>query len=125
MWTDLARLGATSDWKNPKLGRYMTADVLSSWSTTLAQNKRQGLVLRGATKDAPRVVSVSPAEQPTRVEIADCVDDGDWLQYVAATGKPANDTPGGRHRSEAVVTYDTGWQRWLVSQQMIGEVGSC
>lgn len=125
MWSDLTRLGATSDWKNPELGRYMTGDVLSSWSTTLAQNKRLGLVLRGSTKDEPRVLSVSPADQPTHVEIADCVDDTRWLQYSAATGKLANNSPGGRHRSEALVTYDAGWQRWLVSQQMIGEVGSC
>ncbi len=125
MWNDLVRLGATSDWKNPEMGRYMTGGVLSSWSTSLAKNKRDGLVLRGSTKDMPRVVSVSPAGQPTRVEIADCVSDSNWLQYVATTGKVANATPGGWRRSEAVVSYDTDWERWLVSQQVIGEVGSC
>jgi hypothetical protein len=125
MWNDLVLLSKTSDWKNPEMGRYMTGDVLSSWSSSIAQNKAEGLVVLGTPRTAPYVFRLSPSAQPSTVEVADCVDDSNWLQYLAATGKLADHDPGGRHWSEAAVTFDPTWQRWLVSQQLIGRRGSC
>ncbi|WP_152628042.1 hypothetical protein [Streptacidiphilus neutrinimicus] len=125
MWSDLARLGGTSDWRNPELGRYMTGDVLSNWSSSFALNKRQGLVLLGTPVSTPRVFSVAPSDHPNTVEIADCVDMRNWLQYGASTHRLADSVPGGRHWSEAAVTFDPRWQRWLVSQQLLGKKGSC
>ncbi len=125
MWQDLIAVSAISDFMAPRLMAHMLDQPLTDWAQQFATEKRKGIVASGRPVWDPEVVSVSPSGKPDRVEIADCIDSTNWLQVYAATGKPVNNVPGGRHRSEAVATIDPVTGSWLVTQQVYGKVGSC
>jgi hypothetical protein len=105
--------------------QHMLYQPLTDWAQQFADSKRDGVVSAGQPTWSPEVVSVTPAVKPNRVEIADCVDATHWLQVHAASGKPVDDVPGGRHRSEAAVTFVSVTQSWMVTQQVYGKAGSC
>jgi hypothetical protein len=125
MWDDLIAVAAISDFKDPRLIQHMMGQPLTDWAQQFADSKRDGVVSAGRPTWSPEVVSVTPADKPNRVEIADCVDDSHWPHVYKATGKLVDNVPGGRHRSEAAVTFDPVSQRWMVTQQVHGTVGSC
>ena len=125
MWDDLIAVAAISDFKDPRLMQHMLYQPLTDWAQQFADSKRDGIVAAGRPTWSPEVVSVTPKDKPNRVEIADCVDATDWLQVHAASGKPVDDVPGGRHRSEAAVTFVAVTQSWMVTQQIYGKAGSC
>lgn len=125
MWNTLVKLGRTSDWKNPHLGEFMLYQPLTNWSSAFEEDKSKGIVTLGPLSWRPETVSVLPAEHPTRVVISDCLDATKWLRYYAKTGKLIDNVPGGRHRTDAVVTFDDVWQRWVVTQQIIRKAGTC
>ncbi|MFC1437999.1 hypothetical protein ABUW04_06980 [Streptacidiphilus sp. N1-10] len=125
MWDDLIAVAAISDFKDPRLMQHMLYQPLTDWAQQFADSKRDGVVSAGRPIWSPEVVSVTPAVKPNRVEIADCVDATHWLQVHAASGKPVDDVPGGRHRSEAAVTFVSVTQSWMVTQQIYGKAGSC
>ena len=126
MWAELVTIGKTSDWNNPKIGEYLSGQPLSNWTSSFASDKHKGYITLGQPTLNPRVVSVTPTDSPTRVEIADCFDNSGWIQYLASSGAPVdNKRSGGRIRTEAALTFDPVWQRWMVTQQIFGKVGSC
>jgi hypothetical protein len=125
MWRDLAQLGRTAAYSDPRMAEYMIDQPLTDWTKQFAKDKHNGVVALGQPQLAPRVVSVTPADHPTRVEIADCFDNSHWLQYYSATGKLVDNKPGGRFRTEAAVTLDPRRRGWVVSQQIFGLMGSC
>jgi hypothetical protein len=125
MWNTLVELARTSDWKNPRLGEFMLYQPLTTWSSSFAKDKRRGIIALGRPTWQPRVVSVDPSGRPTRVVISDCLDDSKWLRYYASSQELIDNVPGGRHRTDAAVTFDTTWQRWVVTQQLIRAVGTC
>jgi hypothetical protein len=125
MWDDLVAVAVISDFKDPRLMQHMLYQPLTDWAQQFADSKRDGVVSAGRPTWNPEVVSVTPADKPTRVEIADCVDDSKWLRIRKTTGKPIDNVPGGRHRSEAAVTFVAVTQSWMVTQQIYGKTGSC
>ena len=125
MWEDLIALGATSDYKNPQMAAHMVYQPLTDWMQQFASDSGHGIVTSGRPTWTPEVVSVTPATDPTHVEIADCLDDSHWLRVYAATGRPVDNIPGGRHRTESIVSFVQLTNSWMVTQQMHGKEGSC
>ncbi len=123
MMRDVTAVAATSDYKNPRLAAHMTAQALSFWTTTLANQQAKGLVSRGAPQWSPRVTKVIPDEHPDRVEVADCLDDSAWLKYKP-DGTAADDVAGGKHVSAAAIVRKADGS-WVVDQQVIGAIGTC
>ncbi|MEW1864611.1 hypothetical protein AB0399_30295 [Streptomyces sp. NPDC088194] len=62
-----------------------------------------GLVMKGAPKNDPKVTSAIPSTAPTTVLISDCGDSSHWLKYRADSGKLADSDPGGRQSITAEV----------------------
>lgn len=123
MMRDVTAVAATSDYKDPRLAAHMTAQALSFWTTTLADQQAKGLVSRAAPQWSPRVTKVSPDECPDRVEVADCLDDSAWLKYKP-DGTVADDVAGGKHASAAAIVRKPDGL-WVVDQQVIGAIGTC
>jgi hypothetical protein len=124
MWADYAAASTTSDWQSPKLGQYATGIALSTISRGLYADHYNGLVSRGAPVLHPTVSSVEPLNNPTKVMITDCGDSTHWLQYRAANGQLADNTPGGRRLINATVQKqaDGGWK---VTDFGVHDLGSC
>ena len=125
MWQDLTALGATSDYKNPRMAAHMVAQPLTEWMQQFADNARQGVVDIGRPAWHPEVVSVTPPTQPTRVEIADCIDDSNWTQVYESSGEKVNGAAGERFRSEALVRFVPLTNSWMVTQEIFGKAGTC
>ncbi|WP_329562066.1 hypothetical protein [Kitasatospora sp. NBC_01266] len=123
MMQDITALAATSDYKNPRLASHMTGQPLTYWTKALIDQHTKGLVSHGAPVWNPRVTKVTPADQPDRVEVADCLDGTHWLKYKL-DGQLADDVPGGKHISAAAITRQPDGS-WQVDQQLIGAVGTC
>ena len=70
----------------------------------------------------PQVVSVSPPTDPTQVDIVDCFNDTNWLNYKVSGGLQ-NNVPGGRHHTTATVEDTAGV--WKVAELQVGVAGTC
>lgn len=84
----------------------------------LKKAKKEKLVSKGAPLVDPEVVSAIDSE----VELRDCVDDRNWLQYKL-DGELKNNVPGGHFRTDATVNRVGGV--WKVSYLYMHEAGSC
>jgi hypothetical protein len=124
MWQDFVSAGTTSDWQSPKLGQYATGIALTNMSRSLYADHYNGLVTKGDPTYEPAVSSVDPPDNPNKIVITDCSDDSRWLKYKAATGQPADDTPGGRHLINAIVQKQADGS-WKVSEYGVHEAGTC
>jgi hypothetical protein len=122
MWTAAQHAGLTSDAQDPLLPLYAAGTALQIVTGSLADDKRNHRVTRGHLMIAPTVASATPLDSPVTVNIADCVDDSDWLKYNASGGLADKD-PGGRHHTTAVVQHLGGWK--VVSFALDGRIGSC
>jgi hypothetical protein len=123
MWADWVAVAATSDYQNPRLAQHLSGDAYSMVYKAVYVNKSNGLVGRGQPALSPWLSAATPADSPTRITILDCTDDSRWLRYTL-DGKPNNDTPGGRHRTEALLLLNAGGV-WKVDQLLIQEIGTC
>lgn len=123
MWQDMAMAARTSDAESPLLGRYAAGKALDMLVSSLAADRREGVVARGGIVLTPRVSKVSLEQRPPTVEITDCGDDSDWLKYKQGTNELKNNVPGGRHAMGATVAQvGAGWKVVTFYAQ---EVGSC
>jgi hypothetical protein len=120
MWADFVTAAQTADWKYPPLGEHATGAALAQMVHGLHGQRQKGLVTKGPPPSfAPEIVKVAS----TSADVRDCVDDTHWVNYIAATGKLENNTPGGRRLVLAHVEARGGW--WSVTGYSVGAVGSC
>jgi hypothetical protein len=124
MWLNMAAAAETSDWQSPLLSEYATGNALTTMSRGLYANHAVGRVSRGRPTLSPTVAGVEPSDAPTRVQISDCGDSTNWLQYDAATGVLVDDVPGGRRAISAVVDKQADGS-WAVSDFAVQELGTC
>lgn len=124
MWKDFVAAGRSSDWQAPGLGRHATGIALQKLTRGLYTDHQNGVVTRGEPVLDPRVSSVEPATNPTKVVVTDCGDSTNYLKYDATTGQLADDEPGGRRLINATVESQPDGS-WKVSDFGIHEVGSC
>lgn len=124
MWNDFVAAAATSDWRSPKLGQYATGLALSTLSRGLYADHASGVISRGdPTHDIQRS-SVDSSTDPKTVVITDCSDSSHALKYNARTGRPADDSPGGRHLIIATVRVQSDGT-WKVVDFGVQGVGTC
>lgn len=103
MWRDMAQAATAPDWKSPRLADHASGDALSTVSRGMYADHVNGLVMKGAPKNAPKVTPAIPSTASTTVLISDCGDSSHWLKYRAGSGKLADSDPGGRQSITAEV----------------------
>ena len=124
MWQDFGNAAATSDWQSPKLGQHATGLALSTLSRGLYADHYNGLVSKGNPTHQAQVSSVDTELDTRKVIVADCSDSTNALKYYAATGQPANDSPGGRRQINATVQKQSDGS-WKVADFGVQGVGTC
>ncbi len=124
MWRDFATAGHTSNWKSPALAAHATGDALLQMSRGLYADHYNGLITKGYPVDHPTVTKATPATAPTTILISDCGDSSHWLQYVAKTGKLADDIPGGRQAITAEAKKQPNGS-WKIDRFAVQGVGTC
>jgi hypothetical protein len=122
MWDAFVEAGKVSDPDAPDLRKYASDQALRLIVNALATNREQKEVILGELVLDPKVTALTPAEDPTKATILDCVNDEKWLEHKASGGL-ANDEPGGRHRTTA--TVDRTAEGWRVSSFILEEAGTC
>jgi len=123
LWRAMAEAGEVPDPDAPELRRFAVGDALARVVGTLVFDRENGLVTRGAPVTAPSVVSATPADAPTEVNLVDCGDSTNWTTHKKSTGAQVSPDPRGRRHITAVVTSTDG--AWKVSSFNVGEIGSC
>lgn len=105
------------------LQKYAAGSALTTLNKGLALNKSEGVVTKGNPQLSPSPVSASPSEDPSTVDISDCLDDSNWLLYKAE-GQLADNIPGGHRKVNAQVTKNTdGWRVSSIATQGVGTCG--
>jgi hypothetical protein len=106
-----------------ELSKYATGSALQVLAKGLADNKMKGLHSQGTPGiDPPRVTEIAPANDPTTVKVAGCVDDTHWQLYNSK-GQLADTSPSGRRGTSAQI--DKGAGTWKVTALAIQGVGTC
>jgi hypothetical protein len=123
MWNAYAAAGEVADPTHGDVAQYATGDALESLTGALDGYRKKGQVMKGRPALTPRVVSRSPGDPVSRLEVKDCADTTTWLVYDKS-GDLINDVPGGR-RSIGATVIDTGNGVWKVSLFGAREVGTC
>jgi hypothetical protein len=122
MWAAYERAGVEANPDDPELARYATGDALSTLEGGLKGMRSRDQVAKGSVVLAPEVISLSPADVPSEVEIRDCADTSKALLYRREGGL-VNDVPGGHRQVLATVKATNGI--WKVASFGVHEVGSC
>lgn len=122
MWADVTIASRTADYQSPLLPQHAAGQALSTFVRNLYTFQHEGLVIKGAPVVHPQVVSMSPTTDPTAVDIVDCFNDTNWLDYKASGGLQ-NNVPGGHRRVTATVEGMGGI--WKVTQITVGAEGTC
>ena len=123
MWADYEDAARTADYKDQQLTRHATNAALGAMVQSLYALQRQGLVIRGTLITNPTIADMVPADAPTQIDVKDCASDVNWLQYVAATGKPKDGAHGGHRIVTARVTKQ--YNLWRVANYQVQPEGTC
>ncbi len=122
MWRAYATASNTGDPQSPDLAKYAAGSALTTLVNGLTNNKSKGLTSKGNPQLAPVQTGFNPADAPTTVTVADCLDDSHWLLYKS-NGELEDNTPGGRHKVVATVNRING--EWKVIAFAESGVGTC
>lgn len=122
MWTAFAKAATTANPDEPDLRRYAEGDALKAIVSALYTDRAEGEVGRGAPMITPTATDAAPTSTPTSVSISDCVDARNWLIYYKSGGL-VDKTPGGKHRTTAVVRQANG--TWKVDTFALEGSGTC
>ncbi|GAA1291621.1 hypothetical protein GCM10009634_44050 [Saccharothrix xinjiangensis] len=124
MWHAFAFAGKTSDWQSAALGKHATGVALNNLTRGLYADHHNGLVTKGEARHEAKAVSVEPADNPTKIMIADCSDSTEASKYRADNGRLADDTPGERRLINGQVELQVD-RSWKVTDFAVHEVGTC
>lgn len=107
-----------SDAASPLLNDHANGGALELMKYGLKKAKKEEVVVKGAVRLAPQIVSATQGE----VSLRDCVDGTNWLQYKL-NGERKNDVPGTHRKADAKVERDG--EGWKVSHLYLYEAGTC
>ncbi|MFB9443043.1 hypothetical protein Dvina_51475 [Dactylosporangium vinaceum] len=124
MWRAYQTALAVPDPASSELAKYATGDALKNLTSGLQSVKDQGLKGEGQIVTSPRVVGAAPANQPTSVDLEDCLDDSGSKLLRASPGPAFSDKPGGRRLTKATVQRQPDGT-WKVTSFGAREVGTC
>ncbi|MFC7306814.1 hypothetical protein ACFQVC_21600 [Streptomyces monticola] len=118
MWDDAVFAARTSDAKHPRLDDHAAGEALQLLRHMMESGKKQSVVTKGKLSLSPEVTTV----KGSTVEITDCADTTNWLQYKP-DGSLKNQRPGGHRRIDATAVERKG--AWQVKKFYVHEVGTC
>jgi hypothetical protein len=124
MWQAYDEALRIPDPSSPALSRYATGEALRVLVSGLTSVKDKGLRGAGSVTVSPRVTEFSPAQEPVRVLVQDCMDSSGSRLVRASPGPPYTDTPEGRRRCVAELRRQ-GDGSWKVTKFGLGAVGTC
>jgi hypothetical protein len=123
MWDAYAVAAETADHTTDRLAPFATGDALLVLIRGLTRAHEDGVVSRGRPVTSARVVEATPAVDPARITILDCLDTTDWLQYRESTRELVDDASGGRRETTAVLTGAN--EAWIVTDLQVRGLGTC
>lgn len=123
MWEAYAVAAETADHTTDQLAPFATGEALLVLIRGLTDAHEEGVVSRGRPVTDARIVEVTPAADPTRITIVDCLDTTDWLEYQESTGELVDDVPGGRRETTAVLAGAN--EAWIVTDLHVRGLGTC
>jgi hypothetical protein len=123
MIADWVSAALTANYQDPVLAHHMSGSALSQVTRHLAVEQSEGVVVLGT----PVISDITfgqevPAGSSTEIVINSCVDASNWLEYTT-DHHLYNDTPGGRHKTQALAEETSG--TWKISQYASNAVGTC
>jgi len=122
MWHAFVEAAKTSNPEDPTLTTYTSDNALTLIVNALTRNRAAAEVTKGDVVLDPQVVGFKPPQNPTEVNVQDCVDSRNWLKYKASGGL-VDDEPGAKHRTTATVTKNA--DGWKVSAFTLLGGGTC
>lgn len=124
MWVTYQWAARTPDPLDPNLSRYAAGDALHTLTDALRLLQREGPGRTGSVELHPSATFAAPPDDPTRVEISDCIDTTDSHLGPAIPGSGYSPAPGGRRRCLATVHRQADGM-WRVTRIDTQEVGTC
>jgi hypothetical protein len=117
-WEDMIAVGATANWRSPRLDDHATGNALASAQATYRSLNQRGLVARGTVKVRAKVLSI----KGSTATVYDCNSTSNFLAYDAKTGE-LRDRSSGRSNGKTVTLVRRNGT-WKVANS-VTEVGKC
>jgi hypothetical protein len=117
-WDDMVAVGATANWRSPRLDDHATGNALAAAQATYRSLHQRGLVARGTVKVRAKVLSI----KGSTATVYDCNSTAGFLAYDATTGE-LRDKPSGRSNGKTVTLVRRNGA-WKVANS-VTEVGKC
>ena len=117
-WDDMIAVGATANWRSPRLDDHATGGALAAAQATYRDLNQRGLVARGTVKVRAKVLSI----KGSTATVYDCNSTSNFLAYDAKTGE-LRDRSSGRSNGKTVTLVRRNGT-WKVANS-VTEVGKC
>jgi PBP1b-binding outer membrane lipoprotein LpoB len=117
-WNDMIAVGATANWRSPRIDDHATGQVLLNAQATYRSLNRRGLVARGTVKVRAKVLSI----KGNKATVYDCNSTSNFLAYDAATGELRDESSGQSNGMTVTLVRTNGV--WKVAKE-VTEVGKC
>jgi hypothetical protein len=117
-WDDMIAVGATANWRSPRLDDHATGNALAAAQATYRDLSQRGLVARGTVKVRAKVLAI----KGNKATVYDCNSTSNFLAYDAKTGE-LRDRSSGRSNGKTVTLVRRNGT-WKVANS-VTEVGKC
>jgi hypothetical protein len=117
-WDDVIAVGATANWRSPRLDDHATGPALAESQATFRSLHQRGLVARGTVKVRAKVLAI----KGDKATVYDCNSTSNFLAYDAKTGE-LRDRSSGRSNGKTVTLVRRNGT-WKVANS-VTEVGKC
>jgi PBP1b-binding outer membrane lipoprotein LpoB len=117
-WNDMIAVGATANWRSPRLDDHATGSALVAAQATYRDLNQRGLVARGTVEVRAKVLSI----KGSTATVYDCNSTSNFLAYDAKTGKLQGRSSGRSNGKTVTLVRRNG--AWKVSRS-VTEVGKC
>jgi hypothetical protein len=117
-WDDMIAVGATANWRSPRLDDHATGNALASAQATYRSLHQRGLVARGTVKVRAKVLAI----KGNTATVYDCNSTSNFLAYDAKTGELQGRSSGRSNGKTVTLVRRNG--TWKVANS-VTEVGKC
>jgi hypothetical protein len=117
-WDDMVAVGATANWRSPRLDDHATGSALAAAQATYRDLNQRGLVARGTVKVRAKVLSI----KGNTATVYDCNSTSNFLAYDANTGRLRDKSSGRSNGKTVTLVRRSG--TWKVSRS-VTEAGTC
>ena len=117
-WDDMIAVGATANWRSPRLDDHATGSALAAAQATYRDLNQRGLVARGTVKVRAKVLAI----KGNTATVYDCNSTSNFLAYDAKTGELQGRSSGRSNGKTVTLVRRNG--TWKVANS-VTEVGNC